>query len=852
MPEPIPPHDYLIHQWLHRERTRPYRLFISNAAYRYDPDVAPHYFPRERCPSCLMYATSCRPMDYRQGAQPGRLLIHNRHLYTGTFHRFFRYGDCGNLMAQFGYGPCRSKESQGQIAMGNMALLQAVRPGVHSERLVMGDEFDNVFVTDTLTYGALNYALWLGRCNPGGAPPEDHYDLCLRFAINLPADAVITGAELYLRRAIAQSDVCHVEALLLDRDSMGLFSTTPDDPDNPCRANPNGPARLNCHGGADNKFAIELENGGGGAGTWLTNPSEIMRPIVEAFIARPGYSPGNHLGIVLQSNQALNLTLDNAIACDGYTSSGFGAILRIRWREAGVDPDAPAASPPRLMAYQHMMQESSPVPPDGTWPGAEPDPIDPGERLNQAGAQKIPDLPWAGAYRHCFLIPVDRLEDWWSEATHGPAPYPADAHNKFPLNDCQTYEIPCFPRTSPFRYRSLGSQMFPNVARGLRGIVSFSSDPAQHGFLPVYAGGGQCGTPNYTGMDENTWRLYRGQTHSKRYVWQTDPLQRGWFVEYTAYKKAWYAQDADFEWFCNEYANIGDPDSCMFRWNAWYHIEIRAHFHPRADLDDPDFRAWVLSHEAGFGGIVTPRHAHCNDVLRQCGAGLGKAMGDNIWPPQACQEVVSAQVGDEVKYPPCMHEDGAPSWWYLPDFVSKHVKSPLNEFIGAYPELGLYHETKFVRRLDPDGGQTETVYGWAILAFQTNMPWLLDADSGVEVKNEIQRFTIINPNGCEDPPVFGGFVVGWDDDPAFWSGEITPFTTAAQFAEALGYAANIGQGNVEVTGPAGGPWVVEYVNDLRGQNVPQPALKSCTIDDGAGCLFSVSIETIQNGTGASR
>jgi hypothetical protein len=64
----------------------------------------------------------------------------------------------------------------------------------------------------------------------------------------------------------------------------------------------------------------------------------------------------------------------------------------------------------------------------------------------------------------------------------------------------------------------------------------------------------------------------------------------------------------------------------------------------------------------------------------------------------------------------------------------------------------------------------------------------------------------------------GGTIDPSDQFVLVWSGQTTtplPFTaTAAAMQAALEALSNIGVGNVQVTGPAGGPWVVEFVGSL--------------------------------------
>lgn len=972
--------DIVIHQWLSLTRLRPHHLKAFNAAKYYD-DVFPYYHPRGRCPTCWMYDVNCRALDYREGAQPARLLFHGHRkapkrppmLYTGTFHKFWSWADCGEVGHQFCYGPCRAKPTQGQISLGNLALARAAISGRHNERLTVDSADSNVVTTGDETYAAsgtgnphVPKSIIFGYYDPTGERPLDHYDFVLRFKVELPANAVLLRVRLAGERTIQQTNSCWVRACLLDRDNMAAFvAGTGTEADNPRRDNTNGPERLNIQGGDLNRFEIDLNNGSGGQHSWYEIPDDIIRPIVQAFIQRPGYAPGQYLGIVLASDE---LNSSQNMAASAYCYGSGSAQLLISWREAGSQGRPKASRPPYLQAYQRFTGTNTPVPPEGNWPDYQPG-IEAGQLISAAAASKMPDQPYASAYKHFMLLPVQPLGSWWTEEEHGPAPYPVDAHQKFPLNECQTYEVPCFRRVSPWRWRTLGDSVFPKVKGGLRGVVAYSADPAQNGYLPVYAvAGGDCvlGGHHYTAADENTWRIYHGQTQAKTYTWDDDPLHRGWWIRYTAFVRAWFAMDANWENICQQPGLgglPGDPHVCMFRWNCWYQIVIRAKIDPRANPEEAGFRAWILTHEAGFGATVTPRHPHCNDVLYRCGAGIDKAMGDNVWPPEACQDVAAYDEtctwGDhswnEHFRAPCKDAGKGYSWWYLPELNSKFYKSPIGQFYGAFPEYGLPHETKSTRLIDAPGfwqtiaitnpnacgepctigtfrvgygddpdewsgeispgdssGDVQTAleavfgegnvevedgdstdswrvhprgdllgvrqellqvkacslknvadceysvsvawhqrsdsrYNWAQVAFTTNLPWLLDASGEIEIKNTIHRLIITNVNGCELPPSAGIFKVGWADEVEFWSDRIWYDDAAAAVQFAVEQARNIGEGNVNVTGDAGGPWDIEYVGDLIGQIVPLPELRECTIKDANGCSYTVEIEAVQWG-----
>jgi hypothetical protein len=868
--------DIVLHQWIHRERIRPYRLFATNAAYLYDPDdpMEIYYYYRQRCHTCHQYEYTCMNDgwgDYREGAQPARLLMHNHrgsparppYVFTGTADRAHRWDTCGFPEGQFGYGRCRSKEWQATIALGSIALTRAVVTGRHHDHVLISDAYSALHANADQTYAAINNPIMLhaytyvGNADPIGSAPLDQYDLCLRFQIDLPADAIITVARLMLGRWYPQTASVFVKFYLTDRDNMGSYVLgTGDEADNPRRGNVNGPTRLNVHGGTDNEYEIPVDDGVNDYNGWVTIDSDMIIPLLQAFISRPGYVPGYSMGIIVASDEAKNVTTDNQQTVIAYRADDdLVPTLLISWREsAGVSRPS---TPPKLRGWRQLTRTGTPVPEAGVWP-EELYGIDAGllpAAYGGGAGDKIPDAPWAYAYRHVILMPVDPLLSWWNQGEYGDAPYPDDAHRHFALQDCQTYEIPCYLRSTPWRYRSLGDSLWPKVRAGIPAIVGFSSAPAQPGFLPVYAlSTGDCvvGGYAYLSVNENTWRVYQGQTAPKRFVWDGDPLKRNWSVTYTAYIRSWFVLDSEFSGICIPPPGElpGTPAGCMFRWNAWYEVEIRARFNADADPNDAVFAAWVNSHAAGFGSTVTPRYVHCNDVLKQC-ALFNKAMGDQIFPPEECQDVAEytpspPELG--TVYAPCKHADDGYGWWYAPDWVSEHVKSPLLDFVGAYPELGLYHETKTVRKRNQAGTLTDETYAWAVLAYTTNLPWLLSADQGLPVVNSIHRISFDNINDCENPVSQGTYRVGWADDEMYWSAAIAWNDDAAAVQAALEAAENIKPGEIVVTGDVGGPFDIEYVG-MHGVDYPPPELRECTLQSNEPCDYSVLIEVIQHGSG---
>ena len=72
--------------------------------------------------------------------------------------------------------------------------------------------------------------------------------------------------------------------------------------------------------------------------------------------------------------------------------------------------------------------------------------------------------------------------------------------------------------------------------------------------------------------------------------------------------------------------------------------------------------------------------------------------------------------------------------------------------------------------------------------------------------------------------------------------------TAAAVEAALEALSTIGQGNVQVTGNAGGPYTVEFVGQLANQNVPAMTIDVTSITNGGGTTTG-TIATSQAGVG---
>ncbi len=99
-----------------------------------------------------------------------------------------------------------------------------------------------------------------------------------RWAVEVPAGATITSARLHVKSASTRSVDTSIRLWLLDYDSCPSFATNPYD------------APLVAGTGVDwalpNPFLADA---------WYTSPD--LRPLVQAFIDRPGYAPGQYLGL---------------------------------------------------------------------------------------------------------------------------------------------------------------------------------------------------------------------------------------------------------------------------------------------------------------------------------------------------------------------------------------------------------------------------------------------------------------------------------------------------------------------------------------------------------------------------
>lgn len=344
-------------------------------------------------------------------------------------------------------------------------------------------------------------------------------------------------------------------------------------------------------------------------------------------------------------------------------------------------------------------------------------------------------FPHAAEYQYMVLLPVKPLSAYPSDCCTGGnqcVPYCNDpqAPSKFPFNDTRTYEIPCytfnhmlggvtFVDGSPFRNRTWGDGVTtPTVPAGLRAIIAYSPGDARVGSIRNYCGSGcpqdfDCEAWHCEDLWENIYRKYKGITAPRRFEWTDDPEGRGWSVTYITEITSYFVQDSLWDLQPREPGSggIGNLQPPSFRWNAWYEGETRCIV--SGDVNDSSFRAWILSHDSGFGLKFNPRYSACNDVFQKF-EGVSKSMGDSVFPsPTAqtqCLDHTTNPSGDPA---PCA-KVGKLSTWYRPDYTG----APL-------PHNGLIHETARVRFTNPEQTQSTTEYGWATLAFSTEVPQLI-------------------------------------------------------------------------------------------------------------------------------
>lgn len=359
----------------------------------------------------------------------------------------------------------------------------------------------------------------------------------------------------------------------------------------------------------------------------------------------------------------------------------------------------------------------------------------------------IQDMQRANEYQWMTLTPVEPVEAY--PYLPDPPPYPPGSENNFLFDGLGTYEIPCIfrntvnPQPNPlpgafanriFKWQadeivseetpSLFSESFifgnriiqPHVARGMRAIVAYSSRDPRPGYLPWYCQQNTyddywLGQTSLGSIIENLWRVYHGVTETKRHIWKDDPQNRGWGFAEFAFVHGWFTQECEWHYY-------GD-DPAPPRWSAWYVGGVQIRITGGGDVNDPAFRQWILSHDAGFGVLFEPRYAVCNDVLSGC-VGQPNAMGEHVFPdhPTQVSSAWTPQDGQPVPTP-CQQRglDSKSFRWF--DTVGCALWN-------KGPHCGLYHEIKRRRFTTPDYQTYEEQYGWAKLAFTTTPPVLVE------------------------------------------------------------------------------------------------------------------------------
>jgi len=140
-----------------------------------------------------------------------------------------------------------------------------------------------------------------------------------RWAVNIPDGAIIQSAYLKVKAQSTSTTNATIRLWLLDYDSCPSFSTNP--------------------------YSWSMVAGTGvdwvlpnpwTADTWYTSPD--IKTIVQAFIDRPGYSPGNYLGLRGQWQSGAYKW-----AYQYYAGTSNGAILEVTY-STNVAPTADAGS----------------------------------------------------------------------------------------------------------------------------------------------------------------------------------------------------------------------------------------------------------------------------------------------------------------------------------------------------------------------------------------------------------------------------------------------------------------------------------------------------------------------------
>lgn len=426
----------------------------------------------------------------------------------------------------------------------------------------------------------------------------------------------------------------------------------------------------------------------------------------------------------------------------GYLTSDLRPFALASWC-APLDGQGNATKPARIGAYTLYHLSGNPFYPGG--PGGLDNSH--GFGVSARHGLTIQDMQRANEYQWMTLTPVEPVQfyPWLPEQP----PYPPGAENNFLFEGPTTYEIPCVvnnsenPPTPPvpesirraylnriFKWQadeivaeetpSMFSPSFiqdnrnvmPDVPRGARAIVAYSSKDPRPGYLPWYCQNNTyddfwLGQTSLGSIIENLWRYYHGVTETRRVVWEQDPQQRGWGFAEFAFVHGWFTQECLWHYYGND-----DPPP---RWSAWYCGGVQVRITGGGDVNDSAFRAWILSHDSGFGVLYEPRSAVCNDVLSGC-VGQPNALGEHVFPDAQTQ-------GSSSWIPPAGQPSPTPC--QQRGTVSRSFRwfdnSPCSHW-NKGPHCGLYHEIKRKRFTAPDYTAFQEQFGWAKLAFSTTPP----------------------------------------------------------------------------------------------------------------------------------
>jgi hypothetical protein len=166
---------------------------------------------------------------------------------------------------------------------------------------------DDTFCTSSSTSYTNNVVYW-----PYGADSRRDF---LRWAVNLPAGAEITSAYVKVRAAATSSNTTTLQMQMVDSDNCVDFTSTP-------------------YAWAVTGPTVNWAVGALTVDTWYTGPD--VKDIVQAFVNRPGYVPGNYLGL---RAKLVSGTTHKQIRAWNYGTHDSGAKLEITY----VTNQAPTA-----------------------------------------------------------------------------------------------------------------------------------------------------------------------------------------------------------------------------------------------------------------------------------------------------------------------------------------------------------------------------------------------------------------------------------------------------------------------------------------------------------------------------